>query len=238
MLQHLAPERPVAEEAKRFRHKPVGARSKESPADRRYPLRNEATATLARKPRKMRDAQESRRLLIEAAAEIFNSVGYHATDTNRIAKAAGYTPGTFYTHFPDKRAIFLEVYQTWVDAELADIAAGFKFKGPDRRDRLAQTILNHHKKWKTFRASLRALYATDPEIRRARLVQRGRQIDAIATISKEAGREPLHRGRILSNLLVVEAICDSIADGNLQTVGVKESDMFRNLVENFGRPRG
>src|SRR5712664_2139718 len=86
--------------------------------------------TLARKPRRVRDAQESRRLLVEAAAQIFNSDGFHGTDTNRIAKAAGYTPGTFYTHFPDKRAIFLEDYRTWVDSELIDIAAGFKFKGP------------------------------------------------------------------------------------------------------------
>src|SRR3981189_941127 len=63
--------------------------------------------TMARKPRRVRDAQESRRLLVEAAAQIFNSDGFHGTDTNRIAKAAGYTPGTFYTHFPDQRAIFL-----------------------------------------------------------------------------------------------------------------------------------
>jgi AcrR family transcriptional regulator len=200
-------------------------------------VRNDVTATLARKPRKARDAQESRRLLVEAAAQIFNSVGFHGTDTNRIAKAAGYTPGTFYTHFPDKRAIFLEVYQGWVDAEPIDIAAGFKFKGPDHRERLAKTILNHHKKWRTFRASLRALYAIDPEIRTARLAQRARQIDAITAISVEAGREPLSRSRIFCNLLFLEAICDSIADGNLQTLRIRESEMFQILVENIGRLR-
>jgi AcrR family transcriptional regulator len=201
-------------------------------------LKNQATAVSVRKPRKARDAQESRRLLVEAAAELFNTVGYHGTDTNRIAKAAGYTPGTFYTHFPDKRAIFLEVYRTWVDAELTDVAAGFRFKGPDRRERLAKTILTHHKKWRTFRASLRSLYAIDPEIRKARLAQRGRQIDAVVAISDEAGRAPQSRGRILGNLLIVEAICDSIADGGLQTIGIKESELFQLLIENIGRPRG
>ena len=193
--------------------------------------------TLARKPRRVRDAQESRRLLVEAAAQIFNSDGFHGTDTNRIAKAAGYTPGTFYTHFPDKRAIFLEVYRTWVDSELIDIAAGFKFKGPNRRERLARTILNHHKRWKTFRASLRALYAIDPEIRTARLAQRARQIDTVTAISVEAGREPSSRSRIFCNLLIVEVICDSIADGNLQALKIKESEMFQVLVENIGRLR-
>jgi AcrR family transcriptional regulator len=193
--------------------------------------------TLARKPRRVRDAQESRRLLVEAAAQIFNSDGFHGTDTNRIAKAAGYTPGTFYTHFPDKRAIFLEVYRTWVDSELIDIAAGFKFKGPNHRERLARTILNHHERWKTFRASLRALYAIDPEIRTARLAQRARQIDAVTAISVEAGREPSSRSRIFCNLLIVEVICDSIADGNLQALRIRESEMFQILVENIGRLR-
>ena len=193
--------------------------------------------TSARKPRRVRDAQESRRLLVEAAAQIFNSDGFHGTDTNRIAKAAGYTPGTFYTHFPDKRTIFLEVYQTWVDSELIDIAAGFKSKAPDHRERLARTILNHHKRWKTFRASLRALYAIDPDIRTARLAQRARQIDTIIAISVEAGREPLSRSRIYCNLLIVEVICDSIADGNLQALKIKESEMFQILVENIGRLR-
>jgi len=211
------------------------AKSRGSAANPKKSVRNDMTATSARKPRKARDAGESRRLLIEAAAQIFNSDGFHGTDTNRIAKAAGYTPGTFYTHFPDKRTIFLEVYRTWVDTELVDIAADLKLKGADRMERLARTILNHHKRWKTFRASLRALYAIDPEIRTARLAQRARQIDAIASISKEAGRESPGRSRIFCDLLTVEAICDSIADGNLQTLRIRESEMFRILVEKIGR---
>jgi AcrR family transcriptional regulator len=61
--------------------------------------------------KRSRDPQESRRALLKAAAKIFNSEGYFATDSNRIARAAGYAPGTFYTHFADKRAIFLAVYE-------------------------------------------------------------------------------------------------------------------------------
>jgi len=44
-------------------------------------------------------------------------VGYHGTDSNRIAREAGYSPGVFYKHFADKREIFLEAYQTWVVSE-------------------------------------------------------------------------------------------------------------------------
>ena len=81
-------------------------RSPAEPQVRSRPSRN-------RQPNKTRDA------LLEAAARIFNSAGYHGTDSNRIAREAGYAPGTFYVHFADKLAIFLEVYEGWVSTEWA-----------------------------------------------------------------------------------------------------------------------
>ena len=200
-------------------------------------MRREASEVV-RRVRKTRDPEESRRALVEAAAEVFNTVGYHGTDTNRIAKAAGYTPGTFYTHFTDKRAIFLEVYEQWVDTELVDIASGFQARGPERRERLAKTILEHHRRWKTFRASLRALYAIDEDVRKARLVQRMRQVDLMIKLARDAGREPLSKARVYANLLTVEMICDAIADGDIKAMGIRESEMFQVLLDNIGRPRG
>ena len=47
----------------------------------------------------------------------------------------------------------------------------------------------------------------------------------------------MSRSRIFCNLLIVEVICDSIADGNLQALRIKESEMFQVLVENIGRLR-
>jgi AcrR family transcriptional regulator len=85
-------------------------------------LKQAPSAQKEKKKVRSRDPQESRRALIEAAGTIFNTVGYYGTDTNRIAVAAGYTPGTFYTHFTDKREIFLEVYRGWVDAGLVAMA--------------------------------------------------------------------------------------------------------------------
>src|SRR6266446_5308044 len=133
-------------------------------------------AKLARKRRieRTRNPDESRRALIEAAATLFNSVGYNGTDSNRIARAAGYAPGTFYTHFPDKLSIFLAVYESWVAAEFEAMSHALEAEGSPRtrRARLAATILDHHRKWRGFRSSLRALYATDPVVREARLAQR------------------------------------------------------------------
>src|SRR5580698_4604324 len=61
--------------------------------------------------------EQTRARLVATAAEIFNRDGYRGTDSNRIAKEAGYATGTFYKHFKDKREAFLAVYEGWVTSE-------------------------------------------------------------------------------------------------------------------------
>src|ERR1700735_5528406 len=99
-----------------------------------------------------RQPTETRRALIETAARIFNSAGYHGTDSNRIAREAGYAPGTFYVHFADKREIFLEVYRGWVSSEWQAIAAAIApEKGAavgSQSLRIAQAVLRHHREWR------------------------------------------------------------------------------------------
>jgi hypothetical protein len=97
--------------------------------------------------------------------------------------------------------------------------------------RLARVVLEHHRKWRTFRASLRALYATDRVVREARLAQRRRQIDVTLERQGRNGRQA--RAEILAAMLIVEALADSIADGDVETLGVREADVFRVLIENI-----
>src|ERR1700688_2860595 len=85
-----------------------------------------AKSSTRTEPARHRQPDKTRRALIEAAARIFNSDGYHSTDSNRIAREAGYAPGTFYVHFADKLAIFLDVYENWVSAEWSSIEAILK----------------------------------------------------------------------------------------------------------------
>src|ERR1700752_2615921 len=66
---------------------------------------------------------DTRARLVTTAAAVFNRVGYHGTDSNRLARAAGYAPATFYKHFAHKRAIFLAAYEAWVTAEWEAIRA-------------------------------------------------------------------------------------------------------------------
>ena len=125
--------------------------------------RSPAEPQVRSRPSRNRQPNQTRDALLEAAARIFNSAGYHGTDSNRIAREAGYAPGTFYVHFADKLAIFLEVYEGWVSTEWTSVEAILKSGGTARelRKRLSRAVLEHHRKWRTFRASLRALSATD-----------------------------------------------------------------------------
>src|SRR6185436_13894580 len=112
--------------------------------------------------------EQTRERLVAAAAELFNTVAYHGTDSNRIAKKAGYSVGTFYKHFTDKREAFLAVYETWVVAEWKAVEAELTAGGAPRSiaRRLVSLTLDFHTRWRGLRASLLELVFSDAEVRR------------------------------------------------------------------------
>jgi AcrR family transcriptional regulator len=194
---------------------------------RESPRRN-ASAQRHRQPDKTRAA------LIDAAARIFNSAGFDGTDSNRIAREAGYAPGTFYVHFPDKLTIFLEVYRNWVNAEWSSIEEILKSGGAARTlaRRLNRAVVEHHRKWRTFRASLRSLSATEPRVHDARVASRARQIDTMTQLIR-ARHTPLpSRARMLSQLLFAESLCDAIAEGDAASLGIHDEELLKLLDEN------
>ena len=69
-----------------------------------------AQTTLASKPveiRALRRKPESLAKIKRAARKLFVERGYHATRPQDIAREAGLGHGTFYLHYPDKKACFL-----------------------------------------------------------------------------------------------------------------------------------
>lgn len=203
------------------------SRSKPPPSPPARPARKETS-----KRSRSRDPVASRQALLDAAAKLFNSVGYYGTDTNRIAIAAGYTPGTFYTHFEDKRAIFLEVYKGWVDDEIDAFAEIVNSKEPGKRLRLARTLLKHHEDWKIFRASLKSLYFTDEVVRSARIEQRRKQMLLSAAL-RSPGKPERAPAQTLATMLIAEALADAIADGDAARLGVKRDDLFQILLKSI-----
>lgn len=165
--------------------------------------------------------EETRARLIAAGAAVFNRDGYFGTDSNRLARAAGYAPGTYYKHFPDKRSLFLAAYEQWVSVEWQEVGAALRAGGTPHsmaRRVVAQT-LRHHRRWRTLRASLRALVATDVDVRRFYRAQRRRQLDLLAALRR---RPRESRGRLDDAVLLftLERMCDALADGELRELGL------------------
>src|ERR1700734_959708 len=67
-----------------------------------------AAPKLADEPRLSRRKPESLAKIKKSARRLFVERGYHATRPQDISREAGLGHGTFYLHFPDKRACFLD----------------------------------------------------------------------------------------------------------------------------------
>jgi AcrR family transcriptional regulator len=80
--------------------------------------------------RPVRRKPESLAKLKKAARRLFVERGYHATRPQDIAREAGLGHGTFYLHFPDKRASFL----AFVDDARQELDAYVRMRVSGHRD--------------------------------------------------------------------------------------------------------
>ncbi len=174
-------------------------------------------------PRRARrgSPDDTRDRLVAATAREIERHGYHGTDSNKIARAAGYAPGSFYKHFPDKRAALLAAHARWVDAEWDALDA------LDDAAAIVDFVLAHHRRWRGLRAAIRSLVATDPVVRRFHRAHRRRQL---ARMGAGPGAPASRRAAAALLLLEVERIADAVADGELAALGVGPAVMRGHLV--------
>ncbi len=59
-------------------------------------------------------AEETRTRILQAAQQLFASVGYDATGVAEICHKAGVSKGAFYHHFPTKQAVFMALLNDWL----------------------------------------------------------------------------------------------------------------------------
>lgn len=175
--------------------------------------------------------EATRARLVAAAATVFNRVGYHGTDSNRLARAAGYAPGSFYKHFPDKRAIFLAAYEEWVTAEWAAVDVVVRAGGTPAvmAPKLVAVMLRFHRRWRGFRASMRALVATDPVVRRFYRRQRARQLAMLA--ARRGGRNTRPSADDALLLYTLERVSDAVAEGEPRALGLSSAAMTARLTD-------
>ena len=165
---------------------------------------------------------EGRAALVDAARLEFNEVGYEATNSNAIARRAGYAPQTFYRHFEDKLAIFLAVYAVWVVEE--DVG----LQSVTEPEAMADLVIDHHRRHRIFRRTLRHLTVESERVGAARAEARRGQMAAIAARSPAYAR--LAVADQLASLLRLERLCDAVADGEFERLGIKDEAARRTIA--------
>ena len=170
-------------------------------------------STPLRKSRQFPEATAER--LLQAAAIEFNEQGFGGTDTNKIARRAGFAPQTFYRWFQDKVEIFIKTYERWRNEEFGAIN---KLLAEDASDlRMARAIVAHHKAYLVFRRSLRQLSVENDVIRAARAHGR---LSQIAYLRNMNPGNLLDDAEVAAILLQTERLADALAEGEFRDMGL------------------
>lgn len=164
----------------------------------------------------MRKRGDGKAALLEAARTEFERQGYGGTNTNMIARAAGYAPQTFYRHFADKRAAFIAVYEQWAKEELALLAETAS------AEEVADVLIGHHSRHRIFRRSLRAMSVEDEEVGTVRSRARLQQAQLLA--ARHEGFARLCVAEQLATILTFERLCDALADSEFARCGVDDAN--------------
>lgn len=177
--------------------------------------------------------EETRERLVTAAASQFNRFGYHGTDSNTIAKEAGYATGTFYKHFRDKRDIFLAVYERWLAAEWKEIIDELSRMRnvEETAQRLVELNIRFHTEWRGLRASLMELVFSDPEARKFFRKQKRRQLELILELRSRFALPAQTSEQDAILLWTTERVFDAIGQGEIQSLGLDNDVVVESMVE-------
>lgn len=184
------------------------------------------------RPKQVRSGT-AEKLLYAAAAE-FNEHGFAGTDTNRIARRAGFAPQTFYRWYKDKIEIFIKVYEHWEGQE-AEVLEGLLAQSASDQ-RVAQAMVAHHQAYLLFRRSLRQLSLDHPKVRAARAASRLRQIDNIRRIQ---GANAMGQSELAATIFQTERLSDALAECEITDMALNPqaaADVLAALIHDLRHP--
>lgn len=176
----------------------------------------------------------TRTRLIEAAMGEFIEHGFAGTDTNRIARRAGFAPQTFYRWFSDKAAVFAEVLHVWEEAEFALFMS---LLGPHELTplQMAEACVENMRPFLTFRQHLRSVTLQDAAVRAVRAQGRAALMSRLGPWCAHLAPESLAH-----TLLQIESLSEMLARGDLSDLGVSGSETLQALADHIRalRPAG
>ncbi len=177
-------------------------------------------------------AQGTAERLLAAATDEFNEFGFAGTDTNRIARRAGFAPQTFYRWFEDKIDIFIAVYDAWQASEGHVLGRLLRENATDLE--VARAAVAHHHAFLRFRRSLRMLSLEHPKVRAVRAASRLRQLGQIRMLQ---GDRPVEEAELAALLLQMERLADGLAEGEISDMNLDPGPTEAALARIIGRLR-
>jgi AcrR family transcriptional regulator len=176
-----------------------------------------------------RNPAATREALIDAAAAIFRREGYFATDSNAIARAAGYAPASFYKHFAGKPAVLMAVYERYRAAEWDGLSAAVSGArpGPASIVKALSFLEGFHAEWATFRTALRMVALMDDGAGRAVREARVQQLEALARLTGVSAKT--HHAALLTILALTERYADLALEA--ESLGVKRQDLRQSVTK-------
>jgi AcrR family transcriptional regulator len=179
-----------------------------------------------------RNPAATRAAFVRAAWQEFEERGFDATQSNRIARRAGYAPQTFYRHFSDKVDILLAVYADWLADEHKELDAA----GDTRQ--AARVMLKHHRATLKFRRMMRELAVTEERVRAARAKSRLLHIEHLRRNLPHAADMSI--ADLMRSLLLLERVADACAEGEFADLRISPEDAEEHLSacleREFGPP--
>lgn len=180
---------------------------------------------------------DTRARLIEAAMSEFIEHGFAGTDTNRIARRAGFAPQTFYRWFDDKAAVFAEVLHVWDEAEFAMLAAlvgeGDAGGGGLNPLQLAEACVENMRPFLTFRQHLRSVTMQDAAVRQARARGRAGLLVRLSLLCPH-----LQPDELAHAVLQIESLSEMLARGDHIDLGAGDGVMLHALANHIAALQG
>ena len=108
--------------------------------------------TEVEQPRKRPQVRPGKSVILDAAVDHFQRVGYHATSVRDIARTAGITVAAIYHHFPSKQEVLHDIMVRVLSDVIALTRAALASSGPRPADQLDAVM----RAWILFHTARRA----------------------------------------------------------------------------------
>jgi hypothetical protein len=104
-------------------------------------------------------------------------------------------------------------------------------------DRVADALIEHHRRWRVFRGNLRALVTYDEELRELTHSLRREQLEKLSWLRERQGQQtPRTLESDAVHSMMFERVCDAIADGDFTSLGCSlelAQQEFRRLMRQY-----